>query len=295
MGKIADAALEFGPEVVEYLSQFAKRRQTVTYGTLNTFIESVRGTRLANTDVGGFVGSLQEVLYRINPAWPFLNLIVVSKEGLVGKGALYHVRLKHKRVMFRSPNFEQAVLGEQEEVFDWEDWNSIIEALKSLKIAKREKILDREINDDDDYDDGNDYYTDARIRIEQEIVARQGQGPFRSNLLLAYKSKCAVTGTDFHPVLEAAHIVPYMGSSSNDLENGMLLRADIHTLFDRGHLGVDPDQWVVVLGTALSGTSYERLAGTRFSLPDDRQLWPSEELLKRHLALWGLAARKGPH
>src|SRR5205823_2979542 len=72
---------------------------------------------------------------------------------------------------------------------------------------------------------------DGRRRIQ---ASRQGQFAFRAALIEAYGGRCAMTGCDILEVLEAAHIVPYRGPSTNAVSNGLLLRADIHTLFDLG-------------------------------------------------------------
>lgn len=64
------------------------------------------------------------------------------------------------------------------------------------------------------------------------IAYRRGQSVFRRDLMYAYSSVCAVTGTTASDVLEAAHIYPYRGAHTNRVDNGLLLRADIHTLFD---------------------------------------------------------------
>lgn len=57
----------------------------------------------------------------------------------------------------------------------------------------------------------------------------------------AYERRCAVTGCTVEAVLEAAHISPYRGDHTNDVTNGLLLRADIHTMFDCGLIKVDGD------------------------------------------------------
>jgi hypothetical protein len=69
---------------------------------------------------------------------------------------------------------------------------------------------------------------DARQRMFSSIVRRQGQPAFRKQLLVAYKGQCAITGCEVESVLEAAHIVPYMGLETNHPGNGLLLRADLH-------------------------------------------------------------------
>jgi putative restriction endonuclease len=69
---------------------------------------------------------------------------------------------------------------------------------------------------------------------------RLGQGSFRAVVPAAYHDRCAVTGTKIAPVLQTAHIRPVASGGEHRLDNGLLLRSDAHTLFDRGDLGVDP-------------------------------------------------------
>lgn len=70
---------------------------------------------------------------------------------------------------------------------------------------------------------------------------RLGQGSFRLAVLGAYRHRCAVTGTRMSPVLHAAHIRPYASGGEHRVVNGMALRSDMHTLYDRGYVGIDPD------------------------------------------------------
>lgn len=127
---------------------------------------------------------------------------------------------------------------------------------------------------------------DGRRKVIQEIVRRQGQPKFRKALLAAYAGKCAVTGCDVGAVLEAAHIAPYLGTDSNAIQNGLLLRADIHTLFDLGQLKITPDR-EIQLHESLFGTVYEQYQGLLLRLPYDRTCWPSRDalVLKYNLVL----------
>lgn len=110
--------------------------------------------------------------------------------------------------------------------------------------------------------------TDARRRINAAIVARQGAGQFRKAALSAFQGRCAVTGCDVLDALEAAHIVPYLGKVTNVIGNTLLLRADIHTLFDRGLLMVCPETLKVLLTDTLKTSTYGNLDGKQVSLPD---------------------------
>jgi predicted restriction endonuclease len=112
------------------------------------------------------------------------------------------------------------------------------------------------------------------------IIRRQGQTQFREGLLKNYRERCAATGYTAREVLEAAHIDPYRGAKSNVLSNGLLLRADIHTLFDLNLIGVD-DQGRWVVSSRLAGTAYADLAGKRLAPPSSSA--PDAAALARHL------------
>jgi hypothetical protein len=123
---------------------------------------------------------------------------------------------------------------------------------------------------------------DARERIAASIVYRRGQAGFRRRLLEAYERRCAITGCDVEAVLEAAHIIPYQGKETNHPANGLLLRADLHTLFDLGLITVDPDKLTVVIAPELSGTHYQALDGKPLRLPVGTTNYPSKAALDEH-------------
>lgn len=98
-------------------------------------------------------------------------------------------------------------------------------------------------------------------RVEQVLqVIRDGQADFRKRLIEHYGAVCMVTGTAHAAVIDAAHITPYNGTSTNALSNGLLLRKDIHALFDAGLLLVSPSL-VISVSTALSDACYRDLDG----------------------------------
>ena len=77
-------------------------------------------------------------------------------------------------------------------------------------------------------------------RYDKEILTRvrSGQGAFRVLITDAYTRRCSISGERTLPVLEAAHIKPYEKSGPHYISNGLLLRADIHKLFDKGYLTI---------------------------------------------------------
>lgn len=123
--------------------------------------------------------------------------------------------------------------------------------------------------------------SDERERKLAQIALRRGRDAFRRALLRAYEGKCAVTRCDAAPALEAAHILPYRGKKSDSTANGLLLRSDIHTLFDLDLIGIRPRGRRVVLAESLLGTSYESLAGKELWTPIDPAKQPNVRALAK--------------
>jgi len=105
---------------------------------------------------------------------------------------------------------------------------------------------------------------------------RLGQSGFRATVFNAYRRRCAITGTKIWPALDAAHIRPVTQGGEHRIDNGLLLRSDVHTMFDWGYLGVDP--------------SYRLLVSPRLrdefgngALPDRKGDRPHREFLEWHL------------
>jgi hypothetical protein len=128
-----------------------------------------------------------------------------------------------------------------------------------------------------------DALQDDRLKVIASVHRRQGAPRFRRALLRAYKGQCAMTRYDASPALEAAHIVPYRGPQTNHPANGLLLRADMHDLFDLGMIAVDTEVMQLRLSQNLASTMYEKYEGRPLWLPPDAEARPSIEALHRHL------------
>lgn len=125
-----------------------------------------------------------------------------------------------------------------------------------------------------------EHLEDTRQRLQQSTVIRQGQSSFRNALIQAYGSRCAISGSKAQAVLEAAHIIPYRGIHTNDVRNGLLLRTDIHKLFDSKLIWIENDQ--IMISPELSTTEYAGLSGRRLRTPSQIELHPSREALQQH-------------
>jgi len=130
---------------------------------------------------------------------------------------------------------------------------------------------------------------DARRKTLAAIVRRQGQPAFRQALLAAYEGRCAVTGCAVPEALDAAHIVPYRGPETNNVTNGLLLRVDLHTLFDLGLIAVNEQKYTVLIGASLRNSDYARWTGKKLFLPKLATKHPSTYALRQHREKAGLA------
>jgi putative restriction endonuclease len=119
------------------------------------------------------------------------------------------------------------------------------------------------------------------------VRPRLGQGTFRLAVTAAYDRACAVTREHSLPALEAAHVRPFAEEGTHEVSNGLLLRSDIHRLFDMGYVGVTPEYRFVV-SKALkedfeNGKSYYPLHGREIWLPAGIAERPSAAMLAWHL------------
>ncbi|MCL6564269.1 MAG: HNH endonuclease [Firmicutes bacterium] len=119
------------------------------------------------------------------------------------------------------------------------------------------------------------------------IVPRIGQQGFRVLVGSAYEYRCAVTGERALPALEAAHILPVAAGGPHLVENGLMLRADLHRLFDAGYLSVDPDDRRLLVSRRIredfhNGREYYQLHGRELRSPARGYHEPAREFLTYH-------------
>ena len=169
---------------------------------------------------------------------------------------------------------------------------TIVDAVTRRGVPGRPNVPATEANEvvgEDEVDLDLSGLRDERDRRLVEAAAREGQDRFRSAVLEAYEGRCAVTGFDAVETLQAAHIYPYRGPATNKVSNGILLRADIHVLFDRGAVAVSETTGQVLVKQHLLVTQYADLAnGRTLRLPLQRVQRPSTAALRSHREWAGL-------
>ena len=139
--------------------------------------------------------------------------------------------------------------------------------------------------------DNDESFEDSRDRAIASVVRRRGQPTFRRALIEVYGGRCSISGCDAEAALEACHIRPYRGPQTNALSNGLLLRADLHTLFDLGLLAVDTSSMTAIIAPELEGTTYGALTGKFVSVPEIMPDGSNLEALNSHRRWAGLPAK----
>jgi len=119
------------------------------------------------------------------------------------------------------------------------------------------------------------------------IIPRLGQAGFKAVVQEAYGRRCAVTSHKILPTLQAAHILPVAEGGEHRIDNGILLRSDVHTLFDRGYIGIDQEFRLLVSPRLRSefgnGDEFYAREGQIIRLPTKDLQQPSPDFLSWHL------------
>jgi hypothetical protein len=221
---------------------------------------------------------------------------VVKGAGTIGRGSAGSLTLQQFRAFpevidtaLLRPSSPEYIAGAEVQKFDFRFngqglWGShpktaaLLDSLIPLLELSADEAApdlpeDENGHEAQDGDTGDDAWRTVR--------ARRGQRTFRNNLLSRYSSTCVVSGSKVLDVLEAAHISPYREARHNGVENGLILRSDLHTLFDLHLMGINPNRLTVHFHPSLSGSEYDGWEGRPLNIVHDK---PSRRALGRHWA-----------
>lgn len=137
------------------------------------------------------------------------------------------------------------------------------------------------------YEGGPSLVTGPTRGLPQLTRPRVGQQAFKGLVLTSYHRRCAITGGRIEPTLQAAHIRPVAMQGEHRVDNGLLLRSDVHTLFDQGYLGLDEHHRLQV-STRLqadwgNGQEFYDRSGQVIALPERNVDRPSREAVVWHM------------
>ena len=121
------------------------------------------------------------------------------------------------------------------------------------------------------------------------VAPRLGQGSFRALVTDAYSYRCAITRGRTLPVLQAAHIRPYAEGGQHELSNGLLLRSDLHTLFDQHYITIEPIKRTLIISRRIreqfeNGRDYYALRDRPITQPSNDLASPTADNLAFHFA-----------
>jgi predicted restriction endonuclease len=156
----------------------------------------------------------------------------------------------------------------------------LIKAKKGSQTPRTESIADMVRSKERGYRKPKNH-AEARERTAASIAGRRGQQEFRQKLLCLYK-RCLITGCEAEEVLEAAHIQAYCEVGTFEVSNGLLLRADIHTLFDLGFITIDVADMTVITAEALKHTVHAEFDGKKLHFPNGSESVPDRKALHDH-------------
>jgi len=163
-----------------------------------------------------------------------------------------------------------------------------ITPLSSLidRYSRDDQTFAQFASDDEDVELPFDTYGlgDERKYAVSRNVQREGANAFRSGVLWAWKRRCAITGTSVECTLDAAHIYPYNGSSTNVLSNGIALRSDLHALFDNHLISLRyvGRNLILEIASELRGTEYDAYSGKSLTLPEAKSSRPHLKVVEYH-------------
>ena len=123
---------------------------------------------------------------------------------------------------------------------------------------------------------------EAQGRLSRSLLLRKGQPQLRVKLLQAYDRRCAMSRCTVEDVLELAYIVPFLGDRTNEPQNLLLLRSDLHVLFDLHLIAIEPSNLKIRIAPWLKDTYYSILQGRSLNFPLNEEMRPNPELLIRH-------------
>jgi putative restriction endonuclease len=115
----------------------------------------------------------------------------------------------------------------------------------------------------------NEAKDDELNKIQVWINQRKNQSKFKLNLLKKYNSQCLISKIKIPELIEAGHIFPYSESGQNNTANGILLRSDLHILFDRGLVCIDPENFNVLIDKSLEKTEYQKFHDLKVDLSEE--------------------------
>lgn len=214
------------------------------YGLSSKDYENIKFPKI----VGGHGASLRQIIDKSNGlSFEDVFEIINQKFGLLEIQIKYLLNnmIENRRLSNIGEKYHHYISPEADEINENENYKTLYNEIDT-EIDQVELDFE-ELNLPDVSDE---LMSDAIAQIK----IRRGQPKFRQKLLSFYCKTCIITGCKIIELLEAAHIMPHSRKQDFSLSNGLLLRADIHTLFDLGLIAIEPESKRLKLNKSLMET-----------------------------------------
>lgn len=119
--------------------------------------------------------------------------------------------------------------------------------------------------------------------VSLAISKRRGPDKLRKKLLEAYQGRCSITGCDTEAILEVAFLQPNQPDRKSEPSNGLLMRADIHTLFDLHLIAIEPETLKILVAPSLRNSNYGSLHGQLLRQTSSAAFKPDRDSLQLRL------------
>jgi hypothetical protein len=126
-------------------------------------------------------------------------------------------------------------------------------SIRELEVARLHPLLEQNLTISGSWWDSQ-VHEDEKIQGGHALGLsknRIGQQRFREALLARYGEVCAFSGPQPPAILEAAHLIPYNDNPEHEVKGGLLIRRDLHTLFDDFLITINPDTWSIQIAPEL--------------------------------------------
>lgn len=107
--------------------------------------------------------------------------------------------------------------------------------------------------------------------VERTLRIRRGQNKLRNNLLKLYNNTCCISNIKMNELLHACHLLPHATSGLNITTNAILLRSDLHDLFDSHLIGIEPKKNQICTNKILDQTEYNLYNGRTLLMRNDQK------------------------
>jgi putative restriction endonuclease len=167
-----------------------------------------------------------------------------------------------------------------------ESWSSNIVSFKGYSTEEADGLMLWNAVQNCLTDSPSPGFMETQARFGEPVLVRPrlGQGAFR--ITDNYQRRCAVSGERTLPALDAAHIRPFADGGSHEASNGILLRRDIHSLFDAGYVTISPEMKFEVSRRIReefeNGRQYYALHGQAVAKPNEPKRQPDVSALTWH-------------